>query len=80
MPTMDPANSNPSRAEELKLLANEAFKGKPFKSLRVIISVAHLGFCSFLCISFNNLFGLFLLNLYVKPTSILKLLIYIHMP
>ncbi|XP_071905050.1 serine/threonine-protein phosphatase 5-like isoform X3 [Coffea arabica] len=25
MPTMDPANSNPARAEELKVLANEAF-------------------------------------------------------
>ncbi|XP_027061678.2 serine/threonine-protein phosphatase 5 isoform X2 [Coffea arabica] len=30
MPTMDPANSNPSRAEELKVLANEAFKAHKF--------------------------------------------------
>lgn len=30
MPTMDPANSNPSRAEELKLLANEAFKAHKY--------------------------------------------------
>ncbi|XP_071905051.1 serine/threonine-protein phosphatase 5-like isoform X4 [Coffea arabica] len=30
MPTMDPANSNPARAEELKVLANEAFNAHKF--------------------------------------------------
>lgn len=55
MPTMDPANSNPSRAEELKLLANEAFKGKPCKfpqGICELYGVAYFGFYSYFLVFF----------------------------